>query len=127
MFRSLDRKNVRNDIDAVLGIYALKRIFLSRVDYYFFSDKLKEEHLASRRRKPQRLLAEARTIQQSLDDGKRLPKRFRINNPLVDVRYDYQTKLASMDEQEAERLLLDEVIDGREGCFVSSRAVTCRR
>ena len=110
-------------IDAEDGINALKRTFPSRVDYYFFSEKLKEGHLASRRRKAERLLAEARMIQESLDEGRRLPKRFRINNPLVDVRYDYQTKLASMDEQEALRLLLDEVIDGREGCFclVSSR------
>ena len=87
-------------IDAEDGIYALKRTLPSRVDYYFFSEKLKEEHLASRRRKAERLLAEARMIQESLDKGRRLPKRFRINNPLVDVRYDYQTKLASMDEQE---------------------------
>jgi len=62
-------------------------------------------------------MAEARSIQNSLDKGKRLPKRFRINNPLVDVRYDYQTKLVEMNGEEAERLLLDEVIDGREGCF----------
>ena len=75
------------------GIHASKRVFPSRVNYYFFSEKLKAEHLASRRRKAERLLAEARSIQDSLDGGKRLPKRFRINNPLVDVRYDYQTKL----------------------------------
>jgi len=114
VFRSFDR----NDWESIdEGVYALKRMFPSRVNYYFFSEKLKDEHLASRRRKAERLLAEARMIQDSLDDGKRLPKRFRINDPLVDVRYDYQTKLASMDEQEALRLLLDQVIDGREGCF----------
>ena len=100
------------------GVFAVKRVFPSRVNHYFFSEKLKAEHLASRRRKAERLLAEARAIQQSLDDGKRLPKRFRINNQLVDVRYDYQTRLASMDEEAALRPLLDEVIDGREGCFV---------
>lgn len=109
--------NVWELIDEEDGVYALKRIFPSRVNYYFFSEKLKSEHLASRRRKAERLLAEARAIQQSLDDGKRLPKRFRINNPLVDVRYDYQTKLVDMDEEVALRLLFDEVVDGREGCF----------
>ena len=56
-------------------------------------------------------------IQESLVQGKRLPKRFRINNPLVDVRYEYQTKLAAMDEEAALRLLFNEVVDGREGCF----------
>lgn len=104
-------------IDAEDGVYALKRTFPSRVNYYFFSEKLKKDHLKSRRRKAERLLAEAVTIQNSLDHGKRLPKRFRINNPLVDVRYDYQTKLVGMDEEEALRLLLEDVIDGREGCF----------
>jgi len=104
-------------IDSESGVYALKRVFPSRVNYYFFSEKLKKPHLTSRRRKAERLLAEAVAIQNSLDRGKKLPKRFRINNPLVDVRYDYQTKLVGMDEEAALRLLLADVIDGREGCF----------
>jgi len=104
-------------IDAESGVYAMKRTFPSRVNYYFFSEKLKKDHLKSRRRKAERLLAEAVAIQNSLDRGKKLPKRFRINNPLVDVHYDYQTKLVGMDEEEALRLLLADVIDGREGCF----------
>jgi transposase len=104
-------------IDAESGVYAMKRTFPSRVNYYFFSEKLKKDHLKSRRRKAERLLAEAVAIQNSLDKGKKLPKRFRINNPLVDVRYDYQTKLVGIDEEEALRLLLADVIDGREGCF----------
>lgn len=104
-------------IDAEDGVHALKRVFPSRVNYYFFSEKLKKKHLASDRRKAERLLAEAKAIQDSLDKGKKLPKRFRINNPLVDVRYDYQTKLAGMEEKEALRLLLNEIVNGREGCF----------
>jgi transposase len=104
-------------IDAENGVYAFKKTFPSRVNYYFFSEKLKKDHLKSRRRKAERLLAEAVAIQNSLDKGKKLPKRFRINNPLVDVRYDYQTKLVEMDEEEALRLLLEDVMDGREGCF----------
>ena len=104
-------------IDADAGVYALKKTFPSRVNYYFFSEKLRRDHLKSRRRKAERLLSEARAIQDSLDNGRRLPKRFRINNPLVDVKYDYQTKLVGMDEGEALRLLLEDVIDGREGCF----------
>jgi len=104
-------------IDAEDGVYALKRVFPSRVNYYFFSEKLKKDHLKSRRRKAERLLAEAVAIQSNLDKGKKLPKRFRINDPMVDVRYDHQTKLVEMDEEEALRLLLEDVIDGREGCF----------
>jgi len=125
VFQTFDA-NVWEHIDEEDGVYALKRTFPSRVNYYFFSERLKGEHLESRRRKAERLLAEARIIQQSLDDGKRLPKRFRINNPLVDVRYDYQTKLVDMDEEAALRLLFDSVVDGREGCFclTSSRDMT---
>lgn len=104
-------------IDSESGVYAVKRTFPSRVNYYFFSEKLKNDHLKSLRHKAERLLAEAVAIQNSLDKGKRLPKRFRINNPLVDVRYDYQTKLVGMDEEEAFRFLLADVIDGSEGCF----------
>jgi transposase len=120
--------NVWERIDAEDGVYALKRTFPSRVNYYYFSERLKGEHLASRRRKAERLLAEARSIQESLDQGKRLPKRFRINNPLVDVRYEYQTKLVDMDEEAALRLLFDSVVDGREGCFclTSSRDMSAK-
>jgi transposase len=122
IFQTFDA-NVWEHIDVEDGVNALKRTFPSRVNYYFFSERLKGEHLASRRRKAERLLAEARSIQESLDQGKRLPKRFRINNPLVDVRYEYQTKLVDMDEEAALRLLFNEVVDGREGCFclMSSR------
>lgn len=116
MFQTFDA-NVWELVNEEDGVYASKRVFPSRVNYYFFSEKLKEEHLASRRRKAERLLAEAHVIQESLDDGRKLPKRFRINNPLVDVRYEYQTKLAAMDEEAALRLLYEEVVDGREGCF----------
>ena len=104
-------------IDADAGIYALKKIFPSRFNYYFFSEKLKRDHLRSCLKKAYRLLAEAQMIQASLDRGKKLPKRFRINNPLVDVKYDYQTRLTDLPEAEALRLLLKEVITGREGCF----------
>ena len=79
-------------IDADAGVYALKKTFPSRVNYYFFSEKLRKDHLRSCLRQAERLLAEARAIQDSLDRGRRLPKRFCINNPLVDVKYDYQTK-----------------------------------
>ena len=104
-------------IDAGDGVYALKKTFPSRVNYYFFSEKLKKDHLKSCRKKAERLLAEAKAIQASLDKGRKLPKRFRINNPLVDVKYDYQTRLTDLPEREALRFLLEEVVTGREGCF----------
>jgi hypothetical protein len=67
----------------------LKKIFPSRINYYFFSEKLKREYLKSCCHKAERLFAEAGSIQNSLDNKKKLPKQFCINNPLVDVKYDY--------------------------------------
>ncbi len=61
--------NVWERIDVEDGVYALKRTFSSRVNYYFFSERLKDEHLAARRRKAERLLAEARVIQRALIKG----------------------------------------------------------
>lgn len=50
-------------------------------------------------------MQEARAIQESIDKNMKLPKRFRINNVLVDVIYSLQTKLMKLDEQEAIELL----------------------
>ena len=47
-------------IDADAGVYALKKTFPSRVNYYFFSEKLKKDHLRSCLRQAERLLAEAK-------------------------------------------------------------------
>jgi len=47
-----------------------------------------------------------------------LPKRFRINNPLVDCEYSYQTILAALNEEEARAILNEAAITGREGFFV---------
>jgi len=47
-----------------------------------------------------RQIQPAEDIQKSIDKNKNLPKRFRINNALVDVTYFLQTKLGDMDEKE---------------------------
>lgn len=116
VFQSFD-EDVWEMIDEAEGVYALKHTFPSRVNYYFFSKKLQDDHEASLRRLAERKLEEAKSIQHSLDGGKGLPKRFCLRNPLVDVRYDYQTKLVEMDEEAALRFLIDELRNGREGCF----------
>jgi hypothetical protein len=45
-----------------------------------------------------REIKEAQAIQESIDKNKGLPKRFRINNLLVDVDYSIQTKLIELSE-----------------------------
>jgi transposase len=104
-------------VDGDEGVNALAHKFPSRVNYYFFSSKLKKDHEASLRRLAERKLQEAKDIQRSLEGGKGLPKRFRLRNPLVDVSYEYQTKLTKMDEEAALRFLVEELRTGREGCF----------
>jgi transposase len=113
-------------IDAEHGIYGLKIIKPNSVNYMYFSKKLQKEQLDSKARKIMRQLEEARAIQESIDKNKKLPKRFRINNVLVDVSYSLQTKLMELDEQEAIKLLEEKLITSREGffCLKSSKNLT---
>jgi transposase len=115
-------------IDVESGIYGLKILKPNSVNYFYFSRKLQKEQLDSKARKVIRQLGEARAIQESIDKNKKLPKRFRINNVLVDVSYSLQTKLMELDEQEAIKLLEEKLITGREGffCLRSSKNLTLK-
>lgn len=72
------------------------------------------------------MFREAEVIQKSIENNRKLPKKYRINNPLVDCEYSYQTKLASMDDNTAKEILKKACITGREGffCLVSSEDLT---
>lgn len=113
-------------IDAENGVYGIKIVYPSRIDYFYFSERLKQEQIEAKLRHAEQLLREAKEIQQSLEHSKQLPKRFRINNPLVDVKYIYQTKLSSLTEKEARALVQNASFNGREGffCLVSSENLT---
>ncbi|AFV25204.1 transposase [Methanolobus psychrophilus R15] len=76
-----------------------------------------------------RQIEEAKEIQESIDKNKKLPKKFRINNALVDVVYSLQTKLVNLDEEEAIKLLEEHLITGREGffCLRSSKNLTLKQ
>jgi transposase len=115
-------------VDEKDGIYGLKTIKPSSTNYMYFSKKLQKEQLDSKARKVMRQLQEARAIQDSIDRNKKLPKRFRINNVLVDVKYSLQTKLMELDEQDAIKLLEEKLITGREGffCLKSSENLTLK-
>lgn len=113
-------------IDAEKGIYGIKFVKPSSIDYFFFSETLQKDQLKSRARKALRKLQEAKEIQNSIDNKKQLPKKFRINNELIDISYSYQTKLSELSEEDALKLLEDAVITGREGffCIKSSENLT---
>lgn len=60
---------------------------------------------------------------------KKLPKKFRINNFLVDVTYSLQTKMMVSDEQDTIKLLKEKIVAGREGffCLKSSENLTLKQ
>jgi len=113
-------------VDERYGIYGMKRKFPSRINYLFFSEKLFNDQMESKLRKVDRLFKEAELIQKSLERNRGLPKRYRINNPLIDCEYSYQTKLAMIDEYHAKEILKKACITGREGffCLVSNIDLT---
>lgn len=108
------------------GVYGEIIEYPSRYDYFFFSEQLKRDLIEGKLRMAERKLAEAQEIQSALSRGKPLPKRFLLNNPLVDIKYTYQTKLNSLTEKQARKLVQDASINGREGffCLVSSEKLT---
>jgi len=113
-------------IDSEKGIYGIKQIFPSRHNYFFFSEKLQKENIATALRKAERQLKEAKEIESASLKGKALPKRFRINNVLVKATIEYQTKLKSLSDKQAFELVKKASITGREGffCLMSSQNLT---
>jgi len=115
-------------VDDKYGIYGQKRTFPSRINYLYFSEKLYHDQIEAKLRKVDRLFKEAEIIQHSIDTNRGLPKRYKINNPLIDCEYSYQTKLTMMNEKEAKELLKKASITGREGffCIVSNKDLTLK-
>ncbi len=113
-------------IDAKDRIYGIKYEKPSRFDYFFFSKKLKKNRLKTKHRRALKKFEEAQAIQTSIDNNKGLPKRFQINNELVDVTYQYQTKLKTLSKKDAIKLVKSAQINGREGffCLVSNKDLT---
>lgn len=99
-------------------IYGVKYEFPNRTDYLYFSKKLYFEQIESRLRKIDRQFKEAQELQLSIEKDRKLPKKFQVNNPLIDISYEYQTKLVELGEDKAKKLLEKAVLNGREGFFM---------
>ena len=104
-------------IDEKRGEYCLKKIFPSRVNYYFYSHELYKLNMAARRKKADKQYREAVQLQEDLDQGKKIKKKFLIGNDLIVMSISLQTKLTKMTEDEAKSYILERTIDGREGFF----------
>jgi transposase len=130
-----DDKGSKNSINPKLSLLMLKKEFRikfvkpSGTDYFYFSENLQRDQLKSRARKALQKLKEAKEIQKSIDNKKQLPKKFRINNVLIDVSYSYQTKHEDLSEDESLKLLEKVIINGREGffCIKSSENLTLQQ
>lgn len=116
-------------VDKKNGVYGIKYRFPSRIDYFFFSERLKEEKIESSIRRAMRKYEEAKLLQECLDKNKKLPAKFRIKNELVDMTYSYQTKLKGMSEEKAIEYIKKRTITGREGffCLTSSENLTLKK
>jgi transposase len=108
------------------GIYGEIIEYPSRYDYFFFSEKLRDDQIAAKLRMAERKLEEAKEIHSALCKGRPVPKRFMINNPLVDIKYTFQTKLSNLTEDQARKIVQEASINGREGffCLISSDKLT---
>jgi len=115
-------------VDAEKGIVGIKLPKKSSINYLYFSEKLYQEQLASKERKIIKQVIEAEELQKIIDNNKKIPKRFKINNQLIDVTYSFQTKLTELSDDEAIKLLEDKLITGREGffCIKSSKDLTLK-
>lgn len=121
-------KNEKNCIDKEEGLYGIKQVFPKRTNYFFFSEKLQKENIATAFRKAERQLKEAKEIQTAVTKGK-IPKRFTVNNPLVKTKIQYQTQLRDITEVQAFELVKKASITGREGffCLTSSENLTLKQ
>jgi transposase len=86
-------------------------------NFFFRSGVMEGTQHVSLRRRAQRELQDAKDIQRSIETDRGLPKRHRVNNLLVDVKYQYQTRLVGMSDADAIEFLMSNRSNGREGCF----------
>ena len=120
------RKSKAVLLDREREIYGIKFAKPSRYDYFYFSESLKEDQIAFKKRKAIQKFEEAKELQKCIDKGKEMPVKYRIKNALIDIKYSYQTKLSELSEKEALDFIEKATINGREGffCVISSENLT---
>ena len=113
-------------IDLKKGIYGIKIVKPSSIKYFYFSEALQKKQLEAKARAVMRKLKEAKEIQKAVIKNKKLPKKFRVNNELIEIDYSFRTKLEELSDEEALELLKASLINGRKGffCLKSNRDLT---
>jgi len=107
-------------------VFGIKYETPKKFDYFFFSEALQKNQIEAKKRKASKKLEEAKEIQDCIDKKKDLPKKYKINNELINVTYSYQTKLKELGEEGAKKFIEKASINGREGffCIISSKNLT---
>lgn len=113
-------------IDSENLVYGIKYETPKKFDYFFFSETLKTNQIEAKKRNANKKYEEAKEIQNCIDTKKDLPKKYKINNELINVTYSYQTKLKELGEEGAKKFIENASINGREGffCIISSKNLT---
>ena len=113
-------------VDSKKSIYGIKITKPSSIKYFYFSESLQKKQLESKARTILKKLLEAKEIQEVITKNKKLPKKFRINNELIEIDYSFRTKLEELSDEEAIELLKSSIISGREGffCLKSNKKLT---
>ena len=121
-------RNKAELVDEKRKVYGIKFEKPKKIDYFFFSEALKEEQLIFKKTKAKRKLEEAKILQKCIERGKPLPAKYKIKNELIEIKYAYQTKLSKLSEEEASHLIESAVINGREGffCLISNKNLTLK-
>ena len=70
-------------LDMEKGEYCLKKIFPSRVNYYYFSRELYELEMKGVEKNIGKKLREAKSLQEDLEKGKKLKKKYLIRKPFL--------------------------------------------
>jgi transposase len=116
-------------VDSEKGIYGIKIVKPNSIKYFYFSESLQEKQLEAKARTVLKKFQEAKEIQEVIVKNKKLPKKFRINNELIEIDYSFRTKLEKLSDEEAIELLKNSIINGREGffCLKSDTDLTLER
>jgi len=116
-------------VDSKKNIYGIKIVKPSSIKYFYFSESIKKKQLEAKARTILKKLQEAKEIQGVITKNKKLPKKFRINNELIEIDYSFRTKLEKLSDEEAIELLKSSIINGREGffCLKSNKDLTLEK
>lgn len=129
IIENFDENDNVEELDRDKGLYGIKIVKPSSIKYFYFSESLKGRQLESKARAVVRKLKEAKEIQAAIENEKKIPKKFKVNNELIEVNYSFKTKLENMSEDEATEFLKNKLISGREGffCLKSNRDLTPKK